>query len=398
MKQRIQYEIIGIATTFLCMVALLTGCKGGIAVQESLQPDIPTETKEETFSEASSETHPETPAEILEEKEPTSYIFTQEAFQSPNALLAEINEHAGRVDVLLTLNRSFFQAMLSAAALENSARYGNEYWRGLFAADYTEDVSCRLVERIDVNADSPIGCIVHLLCGHLDIYLLYTRDSAGNTDEYTLGGLVCTNEKRASVYRVVTYDNEFWLVVQVETEHGTGVSYFNEIWYDNTGKEVLCIQNSGYADLFDVQYQDNWYNGGVSFDSIIEKQDDNTGFMLTMKLTADFTYMKKTVFHSDEVLVYRYDAETKAFMFVPEESTLQPSLHLLEDKGYKADNSLLDKFDYHYDYDKAEAPPGEDEWVKILERKASPGESLLPITQTVLSKKQNDLYRSVDIK
>jgi len=88
--------------------------------------------------------------------------------------------------------------------------------------------------RIDCyNAGNKNIAILSIRKGHLFIYVMFSDKNS----RWEVDGFVCQTERDKPEYRVEQSDDgeRYWLVLGHESNHGTGLNIYDEIWYNPDG-------------------------------------------------------------------------------------------------------------------------------------------------------------------
>ena len=130
--------------------------------------------------------------------------------------------------------------------------------------------------------------------GHQYIYVMFSKTD----DQWCADGIVSQSERFEPEYRIEkTIDGmKYWLVVKDEVNHGTGISIYDEIWYNPEGSIAAEYPLEGYSLFFPEQMAPSvteasfiaypYFDGdskihldySVSFTYDYESNSDKTGF------------------------------------------------------------------------------------------------------------------------
>lgn len=106
---------------------------------------------------------------------------------------------------------------------------------------------CTDIKVNEVNIGNKSAAVLLIQKGHLHIYVMFSYSN----DKWAVDGFTYQNERFEPIYRIEKADDgtRYWLVVDHEANHGTGVHIDDEIWYNPDGTVAAEYPIEGY-DLF----------------------------------------------------------------------------------------------------------------------------------------------------
>ncbi len=98
--------------------------------------------------------------------------------------------------------------------------------------DYVNSI-CLDVKINGFNVGNKKVAVLQINKGHMYIYIMFSN----NSDIWIVDGFMYQNERDKPEYRVEQSidETQYWLVVNHEVNHGTGLQIFDEIWYNPDG-------------------------------------------------------------------------------------------------------------------------------------------------------------------
>jgi len=208
------------------------------------------------------------------------------------------------------------------------------------------------------------------------IWLVYDKNYGGN---WRLESYIFQNERGDPKMRVQTADGgvNYWVVVETESNHGSGTSLLSEIWYNPDGSKALQYDSGGYAMI--AAYQDvdgKTHEPDMGITSRVncgKAGGSGSGAGVYIMYWTDFSFDGQPLFRAMDNASYTFDPVSKHFAFDEKESTVPPPDSTGKDGGTEGWHTITRKYGcwwYSDDilaYDIKHASTAE-EWVKILKR------------------------------
>lgn len=166
--------------------------------------------------------------------------------------------------------------------------------------------------------------------GHLYIYVIFSNCY----DTWTTEGFVCLNERFKPEYRIEQSSDgtRYWLVAKCETNHGTGLQIFNEIWYNPDGTVAADFPIEGYTAFFPQMIKPA---ANAKFSASAD-YDGNSKISLSYAIS--FLYHYEGEFDLDKYICeyspvireyWEYNLKTRQLEFITSDPALSESFKML---------------------------------------------------------------------
>ncbi len=183
------------------------------------------------------------------------------------------------------------------------------------------DPICEDIKVNEVNIGNKSVAVLLIKKGHLHIYVMFSYSK----DQWAVDGFAYQNERFEPVYRIEKKEDgtRYWLVVEHEANHGTGVHIENEIWYNPDGTVAAEYPTEGYDSFFEQQIEpegDTYFSTSASY---------NGDSIISLSYSVRFVYHYKDNFKNEAnyyestsefrpVIRYdwEYDLKSQAFKYV----------------------------------------------------------------------------------
>jgi len=244
--------------------------------------------------------------------------------------------------------------------------YNKTFWSvaGLASIDKLKRVDCSL-------KDKRVAVIIFQEGYHIQDYLMYEKPVGG---AWSLTGMATQNDRYLNDYgwcdyHIIVDDSgyNYWLEITTEVGHGTGLSIYNQIWYNPDGTEALQYEANGYTLLFCQQDEDDhWYSADMSYKSNFNLISDNNDTFVNVSYDESFDYpvsLIVPVYRAFDYAMYRWDPDLRRFIFVEDKSTLKP---VNSTDGMSDWSMLVNK----YSYRGSAMITSLDQWLDILKELA----------------------------
>jgi len=171
------------------------------------------------------------------------------------------------------------------------------------------------------SVGSKKAAILLLRKGHFYIYVMFSKE----VDKWNADGFACHKERFEPEYRVESSDDgeKYWLVIKHESNHGTGLQIYDEIWYNPDGSIAVQYPAEGSTEFFPQNIEPAAY---ASFKAFADYDGKNT---ISISYSLNFEYSYKESFknpgyaykfksdYSPAIREYwKYDMQTNQLVFV----------------------------------------------------------------------------------
>jgi hypothetical protein len=149
--------------------------------------------------------------------------------------------------------------------------------------------------------------------GHLHIYVMLSSHSG----QWAADGFAYQTERDEPEYRIEQSGDgtSYWLAVRHESNHGTGLYIYEDVWYNPDGTIAAEYPVEGSTWFFPENiepYVNTYFSASAYYDG---------GSQISLSYSISFTYGYKDKFQSEYRPVIRdnweYDLKTRQFYFVP---------------------------------------------------------------------------------
>ncbi len=130
------------------------------------------------------------------------------------------------------------------------------------------------------NIDNKKVAMLLLEKMHLYIYVMFSN--INNT--WTVDGFAYQIERYEPEFRIEQSNTDYWLVIRYETNHGSGLQIFNEVWYNPDGTVAADYPIEGYTEFFPQEIKPS---ANATFSSSAYFDGDST---ISLPYTINFNY------------------------------------------------------------------------------------------------------------
>jgi len=213
-------------------------------------------------------------------------------------------------------------------------------------SDYTD------AEVSGFSIGSKKTAIMLLRKGHLHIYVMFSKWE----DEWKADGFAYQNERFEPEYRIEhsVEEEKYWLVIRHESNHGTGLQIFEEIWYNPDGSVAAQYPVEGSSEFFPQNIEPTAY---AYFTAFADYDGKNT---ITISYSVNFEYGYKESFknqsyaykfkssYSPAIREYwKYDLQTQQFSFASCSPDLPGSFSTMKHESSPALGILQGYIDFY---------------------------------------------------
>lgn len=235
-------------------------------------------------------------------------------------------------------------------------------------ADYSDDfeVFGACTAKIDgFTIGSKKAALLLIQQGHLHIYIMFSN----NGEVWVADGFAYQSERYEPQYRIEKSGDgaRYWLVLKHESNHGSGLQLFDEIWHNPDGSIAAQYPLSGSSAFLPVNIADAW--GEYSSDPYFDGEST-----IIVDYTIKFYYNYKHKFQSAYLLVIRerwnYDLNKSQFSLVESSSELPENFDTIYDGISMDDYGILGRYIEFYEEEVGEKNVSSiGDWEKLMESK-----------------------------
>ena len=141
---------------------------------------------------------------------------------------------------------------------------------------------------------------------HTHVYVMFSNSD----DKWIADGFACQTERYEPEYRIEQSSDgaRYWLVVKHEANHGTGISIFDEIWYNPDGSQAAEYPIEGYNLFFPENVE---FGAEAQFSTSADYDGDSK---IHLSYDISFVYGYKDELQDDSVY-YRFKSEYRPAFF-----------------------------------------------------------------------------------